>query len=77
MKKVTGTASICFPWELSSITPKTPKDNEKKFSHFDFKALRVILHTLTILIVLICCHGNLLFPVCRVIFGSGKIKKLE
>ena len=51
---------------------KKPKDNEMKFSHFDFKAWRVILHTLTILIVLICCHGNLLLPVCQVIFGGGK-----
>ena len=45
-----------------------PQDNEIKFHHFNFTLLRVILHTLIILIDLICCHGNLIFPVGNIMF---------
>ena len=56
---------------------KPPQDNEMKFYHFNFMPLRHILYTLTMLIVLRCCHGNLLFPMCHIIFWDGKKKKLE
>ena len=47
---------------------KTPGDIEKKLSDFNFTPLMDILHILAITIVVRCCHSNLLFPVCHVIF---------
>ena len=55
--------------QVTSLTLSMPGI---KFSHFNFILLRVILHALKILIVLSCCHGNLLFPVCPVIFCVEK-----
>ena len=37
---------------------KTPQNNEMKFCHFKFTPLGHVLHTLTIPIVLRCCHGK-------------------
>ena len=54
---------------------KTPRDIEKKFSDFNFTLLTDILRILSITIVVRCCHSNLLFPVCHVIFGVEKKNK--
>ena len=51
---------------------KTPPDNEIKFCHFNFSPLRHILHTLTMLIVLMCCHGSFCFQCLTSIFGMKK-----
>ena len=56
---------------------KTPGDIKKKLSDFNFTPLTVILSILPITIVVRCCHSNLLFPACHVIFGVEKAKKLE
>ena len=56
---------------------KTPGDIEKKLSDFNFTPLMDILRILSITIVVRCCHSNLLFPVCHVIFWVEKTKKLE
>ena len=56
---------------------KTPGDIEKKLSDFNFTPLMDILHILAITIVVRCCHSNLLFPVCHVIFWVEKTKKVE
>ena len=56
---------------------KTPVDIEKKLSDFNFTPLLDILRILSITIVVRCCHSNLLFPVCHVIFWVEKTKKLE
>ena len=56
---------------------KTPLDIEKKLSDFNFTPLMDILHILAITIVVRCCHSNLLFPVCHVIFWVEKTKKVE
>ena len=58
-----------FPWELSSITPKTPQDNKINFYLFIFTLLRVILQILIMPIALRCCYGNFLFPMCHIILG--------
>ena len=54
---------------------KTPGDIEKKLSDFNFTPLMDILRILSITIVVRCCHSNLLFPVCQVIFLVEKTKK--
>ena len=57
---------------------KTPGDIEKKLSDFNnFTPLMDILRILLITTVVRCCHRNLLFPVCHVIFWVEKTKKLE
>ena len=56
---------------------KTPGDIEKKLSDFNFTPLMDILSILSIAIVVRCCHSNLLFLVCHVIFWVEKTKKLE
>ena len=56
---------------------KTPWDLEKKLPDFDFTPLMVILHILSITILIRCCHSNLLFTVCHVIFGIEKQKNLN
>ena len=56
---------------------KTPGDTKKKLSDFNFTPLTVILRILSITIVVRCCHSNLLFPVCHIIFWVEKTKKLE
>ena len=56
---------------------KTPGDIEKKISDFNFTPLMDILHILAITILVRCCHSNLLFPVCHVIFWVEKTKKVE
>ena len=47
---------------------KTPGDIEKKLSDFNFTPLTVISRILSITIVVRCCHSNVLFPVCHIIF---------
>ena len=59
------------------LNSKTPGDIEKKLSDFNFTPLMDILRLLSITIVVRCCHSNLLFPVCHVIFWVEKTKKLE
>ena len=54
---------------------KTPGDIEKKLSDFNFTPLLDILRILSITIVVRCCHSNLLFPVCHVIFWVEKTKE--
>ena len=39
--------------------PKTLQDNEMTFYHYNFTPLRHILHSLTMLNVLRCCHGKM------------------
>ena len=56
---------------------KTPGDIEKKLSDFNFTPLMDILRILSITIVVRCCHSNLLFPVCHVIFGLKKQRNLN
>ena len=56
---------------------KTPADIEKKLSDFNFTPLMDILRILSITIVVRCCHSNLLFPVCHVIFGLKKQRNLN
>ena len=48
------------PGRLSLITPKTAQDSKMKFFKFNLTLMGVILHIMTILINLRCCHGNLL-----------------
>ena len=58
-------------------TPKVfpPKRHiEKKLSDFDFTPLMVLLHILSITIPIRCCHSNLLFTVCRIIFDIEKTR---
>ena len=50
-------------------------DIEKKLSDFDFTPLKVIIHILSITMLIRCCHSNLLFTVCHVIFGTEENKK--
>ena len=68
-----GSGMDCAPL---GVFPKYLQ-NKMKFCHFNFTPLRHILHTLTMLIVLRCWHGNLLFPVCHITSSYGKMKKLE
>ena len=56
---------------------KTTGDIKKKLSDFNFTPLMDILRILAITIVVRCCHSNLLFLVCHVIFWVEKTKKLE
>ena len=56
---------------------KTPGDIKKKLSDFNFTHLTVILRILSITIVVRCCHGNLLFPVCHIIFWVEKQRNLN
>ena len=50
---------------------------EKKLSDFNFTLLTDILRILSITIVARCCHSNLLFPVCHVIFWLKKHRNLN
>ena len=54
---------------------KTPWDIGKKISDLNFTPLTVILHILSITIVIRCCHSNLLFSVCHIIFGVENNKE--
>ena len=65
-------ADSALPPEVFLKSSKTPQDNEMTFRYFSFTPLRRILYTLTMLSVLRCCHGNLLFPGCHIIFGMEK-----
>ena len=56
---------------------KTPGDIKKKLSDFNFKPLMDISHIFSITNVVRCCHSNLLFSVCHIIFWVEKTKKLE
>ena len=56
---------------------KTTGDIKKKLSDFNFTPLMDILRILSVTIVVRCCHSNLLFLVCHVIFWVEKTKKLE
>ena len=56
---------------------KTPGDIKKKLSYINFTPLTVILRILSITIVVRCCHRNLLFPVCHIIFWVEKQRNLN
>ena len=56
---------------------KTPGDIKKKLSDFNFTPFSVILRILSITIAVRCCHSNLLFPACHVIFGVEKQRNLN
>ena len=73
----TGGVGIRPPPKVFLHNSKTPEDIEKKLSDFNFTPLMDILRTFSITIVARCCHSNLLFPVCHVIFWVEKTKKLE
>ena len=63
-----GGGAESAPLRFFLYNPKTSLDIEKKLSDFNCTPLTVILHTLSITIVIRCCHSNLLFSVCHVIF---------
>ena len=65
------------PPKFSSITTKRQEILKRNSSDFDFTPLTVILHILSIANVIICCHSNLLFPVCQIISWVEKTNKLE
>ena len=71
-----GGGRIC-PLRFFLHNSKMPGDIENKLSDFNFTLLMVILHILSITIVVRCCHNNLLFAVCHIIFWVEKTKKLE
>ena len=48
------------PWETFLNNSKTTKDIKMKFFKFNLTHMGGILHIMTILINLRCCHGNLL-----------------
>ena len=73
----TGGGGEIRPLRFFLHNSKTPGDIEKKLSDFNFTPLTDILRILSITIVVRCCHSNLLFPVCHVIFWVEKTKKLE
>ena len=56
---------------------KTPGHIKKKLSEFNFTPLTDILRILSIIIVVRCCHSNLLFSVCHVIFWVEKQRNLN
>ena len=57
---------------------KTPEILKRNFlTYFNFTPLTVILSILSITIVVRCCHGNLLFPVCHIIFWVEKQRNLN
>ena len=58
---------------FSSITAK----RQEIISDFNFTPLTVILRILSIAIVVRCCHRNLLFPVCHIIFWVEKQRILN
>ena len=72
-----GWVILASPLGFFLDNSNTLQDNEMKIFHFNLTPLRPISHILTMLIVLRCCHGNLLFQVCHIIFWDGKMKKLE
>ena len=72
-----GAESAPPPLRFFLNNSKTPGDIEKKLSDFNFTPLMDILRILSITTVVRCCHSNLLFPVCQVIFWVEKTKKLE
>ena len=72
-----GGGSESVPLRFFFHNSETPGDIEKKPPDFNFTALMDILRILSITIVVRCCHSNLLLPVCHVIFGVEKTKKLE
>ena len=55
-----GGADSAPPWETFLNNSKTAKDIKTKFSKFNSTLMGVILHIMTILINLRCCHGNFL-----------------
>ena len=73
----TGGGGGIRPQRFFLYNSKTPGDIEKKLSDFNFTPLMDILRILSITIVVRCCHSNLLFPMCHVIFWVEKTKKLE
>ena len=46
------------PWETFLNNFKTALDNKMKFFKFNLTLMGVILHIMTVLINLRCCHGN-------------------
>ena len=56
---------------------KTTGDINKRLSDFNFTPLMDILRILSTTIVVRCCHSNLLFLVCHVIFGLKKQRNLN
>ena len=73
----TGGGAESAPLRFFLHNSKTRGDIEKKLSDFNFTPLMDILHILAITTVVRCCHSNLLFPVCHVIFWVEKTKKVE
>ena len=55
-----GGGADSAPWETFLNNSKTAQDIKMKFSKFNPTLMGVILHIMTILINLRCCHGNLL-----------------
>ena len=60
-----GGADSDPPWETFLNNSKTAQDIKMKFFKFNLTLMGVILHMMTILINLRCCHGNLLLLMCR------------
>ena len=60
-----GGADSVPPWETFLNNSKTAQDIEMKIFKFNLTPMGVILHMMTILINLRCCHGNLLLWMCR------------
>ena len=72
-----GGGAESVPLRFFLHNSKTPGDIKKKLSDFNFTPLTVILHILSITIVIRCCHGILLFPVCHIFVGLKKQRKLN
>ena len=62
------------PWETFFNNSKTAQDIKMKFVKFNLTLMGVILHKMTILINLRCCHGNFLLWMCR---GREKWRNLH
>ena len=68
-----GTESAPPSLRFSSITPKRHEILKRNF----LTLILVIVHILSTTTLIRCCHSNLLFTVCHVIFGFEKASKLE
>ena len=66
-----GGGADSAPWKTFLSNSKTAQDIKMKFSKFNPTLMGVILHIMTILINLRCCHGNLLF--CYIFQDIGLI----
>ena len=59
-----GGGGFCPPWKTFLNNSETAQDIKMKFFKFNLTLMGVILHMMTILINLRCCHGNLLLWMC-------------